>query len=192
MVMPNEKSNPHLDRRSFMEKTTKGIGFFLLGGAAGKLISNSTGEEMVWQIDPLKCIQCGNCATACVLTPSASKCVHEFAMCGYCRVCTGFFPTDPPSLDEGAENQLCPAGAITRTFVEEPYYEYTIDKQLCIGCARCVKGCTAYGNGSLYMQIDRNLCVNCNQCAIALVCEGKAIHRIPAKEQYLPKGKVMG
>jgi Na+-translocating ferredoxin:NAD+ oxidoreductase subunit B len=190
--MSVEKPNPHLDRRSFMEKTTKGLGFFLLGSAAGKLISNSVGEGMIWQIDPLKCTQCGNCATACVLTPSASKCVHELAMCGYCRVCTGFFPTDPPSLDEGAENQLCPVGAIKRSFVEEPYYEYTIDKQLCIGCARCVKGCTSYGNGSLYMQIDRNLCVNCNQCAIALVCEGKAIHRIPAKEQYLPKGKALG
>jgi electron transport complex protein RnfB len=176
-------------RREFLQKTTKTLGLFALGGVAGKVLSNAVGEEMVWQIDPTKCIQCGNCATACVLTPSASRCVHDFSMCGYCRLCSGFFPPNAPKMDEGAENQLCPVGAIKRVYVEEPYYEYTLDRDLCIGCARCVKSCTAFGNGSLYMQVQRDLCVNCNECAIAVVCEGKAFERVPAGKQYLPKGK---
>jgi len=185
MASEREKST----RRGFIQKTSRAAGYFLLGGVAGKVLSNGGAEEMVWQVDPQKCIQCGNCATHCVLTPSASRCVHEFSMCGYCRICTGFFPTEVANLDEGAENQLCPVGAIIRRYVEEPYFEYTIDRDLCIGCARCVKGCTSYGNGSLYMQIQRDLCVNCNECSIAIVCEGKAIHRVPANKQYLPKGK---
>jgi len=182
------KPREHLTRRRFIQKSSKAAGFFLIGGVAGKVLSNNPKGEMVWQVDPSKCKQCGNCATHCVLTPSASKCVHAFSMCGYCRICTGFFPTDAAMLDEGAENQLCPVGAIDRKYVEEPYYEYTIDRDLCIGCAKCVKGCNAYGNGSLYMQIQRDLCVNCNECSIALVCEGEAISRIPSDQQYLPKG----
>ncbi|MHC4761400.1 MAG: hypothetical protein ACYS9H_08680 [Planctomycetota bacterium] len=34
---------------------------------------------------------CGNCATHCVLNESAVKCVHAYAMCGYCDLCTGYF-----------------------------------------------------------------------------------------------------
>ena len=182
-----EKRNPTSTRRSFIQRSSQAAGFFLLGGVTGKVLSNGGGEEMVWQIDPTKCIQCGNCATHCVLPTSASRCVHEFSMCGYCRLCSSFFPPNAPSMNEGAENQMCPVGAIKRVYVEDPYFEYTVDRDLCIGCARCVKGCTAFGNGSLYMQIQRDLCVNCNECAIAVVCEGKAISRIPARQQYNPK-----
>lgn len=181
-----------VNRRSFIGKTVKGVSFFLFGGLAAKLFTDTSKAEMVWQIDPTKCVQCGKCATHCVLTPSASKCSHDFSMCGYCRICSGFNPTDASSLDEGAENQMCPVGAIKRKFIEEPYYEYEIDRELCIGCARCVKGCTAYGNGSLFMQIQRDLCVDCNVCSIGIVCEGKAISRISANQQYLPKGKLIG
>lgn len=188
--MKEEKDT--ITRRGFLEKTAKSVGLFTLGAIGGKLIGDTVAAEEVWQIDPSKCIQCGNCADHCVLTPSASKCVHEYSICGYCRICSGFNPPDALELDEAAENQRCPTGAITRTFVEEPYYEYTIDRDKCIGCAECVKGCTAYGNGSLYMQIQRDLCVNCNQCAIALACDGNAISRVPADKQYLPKGKPAG
>jgi H+/Na+-translocating ferredoxin:NAD+ oxidoreductase subunit B len=184
-----DKTNRTSTRRNFIKKTFRTTSFFLLGGLAGKVLSNTGSEEMVWQIDPTKCTQCGNCATHCVLAQSASRCVHEFALCGYCRLCSGFNLTDATVLDEAAENQICPVGAITRKFVEEPYYQYDIDEDLCIGCARCVKGCGAYGNGSLYMQIQRHICVDCNECAIAVVCEGKAISRVPAPVQYIPKGK---
>jgi electron transport complex protein RnfB len=189
--MPIQPDEATASRREFLQKATKGVSLFLFGGLAGRVLSNACGQQMVWQIDPTKCIQCGNCGTHCVLTPSASKCVHDFSMCGYCRVCTGFFPVDPVALDEGAENQLCPVGAIGRTYVEEPYFEYKIDRNLCIACARCAKGCNSYGNGSLYMQVQRDLCINCNQCSIALVCEGKAFSRIPASQQYRPKGKAV-
>jgi electron transport complex protein RnfB len=105
-------------------------------------------------------------------------------MCGYCELCFGFFQEQPASLDEGAENQLCPTGAITRTFVEDPYFQYTIDETLCIGCGRCVKGCTRFGNGSLHLQIRQDLCCQCNECSIARDCPAQAIERIPASKAY--------
>ena len=107
----------------------------------------------VWQIDPEKCTACGKCATECVLEESAVKCVHSYAICGYCDLCTGYFEPDPNDRNTGAENQLCPLGAIERHFIEEPYYEYSIIEPLCIGCAKCVKGCNAFGNGSLHLQV---------------------------------------
>lgn len=176
-------------RRVFLQKITKGLAFFAFGGLLGKASSRARNDGMVWQIDPMKCKQCGNCAKKCVLPQSASRVVHDFSMCGYCRICTGFLVLDPQAVNEGAENQLCPVGAIKRRFVEEPYYEYTIDRDLCIACAKCVKGCGAYGNGSLFLQIQRDICINCNACSIAPVCEGKAISLIPASAQYVPKQK---
>ena len=142
---------------------------------------------MVWQIDPSKCIACGNCATYCVLDDSAVKCVHSFPMCGYCDLCTGYFRPSPIALNSGAENQLCPTGAIRRTFVEEPYFEYTIDEPLCIGCGKCVKGCNAFGNGSLYLQVRHDRCQHCNECAIAAACPSQAFRRVPADDPYLQK-----
>jgi electron transport complex protein RnfB len=110
-------------------------------------------------------------------------------MCGYCKLCTGFFFPTPNELNEGAENQQCPMGAIKRTYVEDPYYEYVIDEKLCIGCAVCVKGCTAFGNGSLFMQIRHDRCINCNECAISKSCPSQAISRVPADKPYLLKNK---
>ena len=143
-----------------------------------------------WQIDPRKCTQCGQCATACVLTPSAVKCVHAYAMCGYCKLCFGYFKSDAARLDEAAENQLCPTGAIIRTFIEDPYFEYHIDEPLCTGCGLCVKGCTHFGNGSLYLQIRHDRCVNCNACRIAEACPAQAISRVPASSPYLLKERL--
>lgn len=177
-------------RRGFIRGLVNGIGLFAFGGLMGKLLTRVGGKGWVWQIDPTKCTQCGNCAKHCVLTPSAVKCTHDFAICGYCRICAGFFVIDASKFHEGAENQLCPVGAIRRRFVEDPYYEYVIDTALCIGCGRCVKGCASFGNGSLYLQIHRELCINCNECGIERFCEGKAITRIPAEQQYLLKKHV--
>jgi electron transport complex protein RnfB len=145
-------------------------------------------EQTVWQIDPAKCVQCGKCATECVLSPSAVKCVHAYAMCGYCKLCGGYHRPDAANLDTAAENQLCPVSAIQRTFIEDPYFEYAIDESLCIGCGLCVKGCAGFGNGSLYLQIRHDRCVNCNQCAIAQACPAQAIRRAPASTPYLLKG----
>lgn len=141
-------------------------------------------REYVWQIDPDKCTQCGRCATHCVLNESAVKCAHSFSMCGYCELCFGYFQPGANALTEAAENQICPTGAIKRKFVEEPYFEYTIDLDLCIGCAKCVAGCNTFGNGSLHLQVMHDRCLNCNDCAIARVCAGSAFERLPANESY--------
>jgi Na+-translocating ferredoxin:NAD+ oxidoreductase subunit B len=140
-----------------------------------------------WQINPSKCIACGNCATYCVLEHSAVKCVNVYPICGYCKICFGYFEPEPFAITEGAENQLCPTGAIKRTFIEDPYYEYTIDESLCIGCGKCVKGCNTFGNGSFFLQVRHDVCVNCNECAIAAACPSGAFERVPAAKPYLLK-----
>ena len=142
----------------------------------------------VWQIDPDLCIACGGCQKHCVLDISAVKAVQCFALCGYCDVCTGYFPTQGYVLETGAENHLCPTGAITRRFVErhgdERFFEYTIDEQKCIACGKCVAGCRLM-NGSLYLQVRHDRCVNCNECAIAVACPAQAFRRVPASQPYL-------
>lgn len=174
-----------MNRRGFVRGATA-VG---LGGVIAALVGKANADRTVWQIDPWKCTQCGRCATECVLEQSAVKCVHSFDMCGYCRLCTGYFEPQPNKLDTAAENQLCPTGAIFRTFVEDPYYEYTINEPLCVGCAKCVKGCTMFGNGSLHLQIRHDVCVNCNACSIARACPADAIQRVPAAQPYKFKSR---
>ena len=188
--MADEKDK--LNRRDFIKDSVRAACLLSLGGTVGLLASRSGAKDMVWQIDPNKCIACGRCADNCVLEISAVKCVHNFAMCGYCKLCTGYFEPQPNALNTGAENQLCPTGAIQRGFVEHPYYEYTIDESLCIGCGRCVKGCSAFGNGSLFLQVRHDRCLNCNECAIAIVCPSGAFTRVPADHPYLIKGMEAG
>jgi len=185
MPEPTERST----RREFLKTASRGAGLLGLGGLAGFLGANGREQDTRWQIDPYTCIQCGRCATECVLEVSAVKCVHAFAMCGYCELCTGYFEPQPNALNTGAENQLCPTGAIQRHFVEDPYYEYTINEPLCVGCGKCVKGCSMFGNGSLFLQIRHDRCLNCNECSIARVCPSQAIRRVPASQPYLLKGK---
>ena len=176
-----------ISRRSFFKDGVWGVFVASVAGVAAVLTGKSKKMEMVWQLDPEKCVQCGNCATFCVLEESAVKCVHAFAMCGYCDLCTGFLVPAPTTLGTGAENELCPTGAIKRTFVEDPYFEYTIDESLCIGCGKCVKGCNAFGNGSLYLQVSHDLCLNCNECSIAIACPSLAYKRVPLEEPYILK-----
>ena len=173
-----------VSRRGFLRGAARGAALVGLTGAAGWAVARGRGRNLVWQIDPDKCIACGNCATYCVLTPSAVKCVHAYDLCGYCRRCFGYFEPQADRFTTGGENQLCPTGAIQRNFVEEPYYEYNIDKDLCIGCGKCVQGCNAFGNGSLYLQVDHEICVRCNECAIAAACPAGAFVQMPADEVH--------
>ena len=156
----------------------------LAGAAATLLLRKRAAADgpMVWQIDPEKCIACGNCATYCVRKPSAVKCVHAFKLCGYCEICFGYFNNRTQDQHVGAEALLCPMDAIRRRHVQGCYYEYEIDEPLCIGCGKCVKGCTTFGNGSLFMQVRHDVCLNCNQCAIATACPSRAFVRLPATE----------
>ena len=175
-------------RREFLHNGVRLTMVLGLGGIAGSLLSNSSVHEMVWQLDATKCVQCGQCATSCVLSPSAVKCMHVFDMCGYCDLCGGYFRPGSKDLTTAAENQLCPTAAIDRKYIEEPYFEYHIDEKLCIGCGKCVKGCGSFGNGSMQLQVNQALCVNCNECAIARVCPVDAFQRVPANDPYLFNG----
>ncbi len=178
-----------LTRRELLVEAVRGVGLLAASALLGGLVSRTQAQETVWQIDPDKCTQCGRCATACVLNPSAVKSVHEYAMCGYCELCFGYLADQRPDDSEAAENQRCPTGAIRRSFVEDPYYQYVIDESKCIGCGVCVKGCQTFGNGSLILQIRHDRCLNCNQCAIADVCPSNAISRVPADKPYLLRAK---
>lgn len=186
-MTPPSPTPPATTRRDFLRAGTRVATLAGLGVLGGLLAGRSQARGWVWQIDPQKCLRCGNCATQCVLEQSAVKCVHAFAMCGYCQLCTGYFEPEPNDLNTGAENQLCPTAAIKRSYIEDPYYEYTIDEDLCIGCAKCVEGCTRFGNGSLFLQIRHDRCVRCNECAIARTCPGDAFRRVPVDEPYLLK-----
>jgi electron transport complex protein RnfB len=173
-------------RRALLTTALRCLAGTVVGGGLVHLMRRGS-TTSVWQLDPAKCIQCGRCATACVLTPSAVKCVHAFDVCGYCKLCGGYQRPNAKAQNTAAENQLCPAGAIKRRFIEDPFYEYMIDESLCIGCARCVKGCASFGNGSLYTQVRHDRCVGCNQCAIARVCPAQAFRRVPRNQAYIPR-----
>jgi electron transport complex protein RnfB len=186
--MNKPKENKAQNRRDFIQSSSRFALALGLGGLSGLVVKNAKAGEYVWQIDPFKCTQCGRCADECVLTPSAVKCFHAFQLCGYCDLCGGYLKPGSIEMNTAAENQLCPTAAIKRSFVEEPFFEYTIDEDLCIGCAKCVEGCTSFGNGSLHLQINQDLCVNCNQCAIATKCPSDAITRVSNNEPYKVKG----
>jgi electron transport complex protein RnfB len=185
--MTDNTSN--LSRRELFKSGVRGAWLLGFGAAAGYLSGRENKTETLWQINPDKCIQCGRCATDCVLEISAVKCVHSHGMCGYCKLCTAYFEPEPVNLDEGAENQLCPTGAIKRKFVEDPYYEYNIIPDLCIGCGKCVKGCNMFGNGSMYLQVNHDRCVNCNMCAISTACPAQAFVQVSSGKPYLLRGK---
>jgi len=184
-----DKQADGVTRRTMLHRALGGGAALALGAVSAWAARRPRQGPVVWQLDPGKCVQCGRCATHCVLDPSAVKCVHGFAMCGFCKLCFGYFQPGAKTLTAAAENQLCPTGAIKRTFVEDPYYEYTIDETLCIGCGKCVKGCNTFGNGSLFLQVRHDRCLNCNECAIARACPADAFRRVPAAQPYLLKGE---
>lgn len=188
MESSDSKKKGGLSRRDFINSSIRFSVILGIGAIGGKLLTRTQARQMVWQLDTSKCIQCGRCATNCVKTPSAVKCVHVYSMCGYCDLCGGYFRPEVKELTTAAENQLCPTSAIRRKFVEDPYFQYDIDKDLCNGCGKCVKGCGAFGNGSLQLQVCHDLCDNCNECAIARDCPADAFSRVPSDNPYLFSG----
>ncbi|MBC8004388.1 MAG: ferredoxin [Verrucomicrobia bacterium] len=186
--MSANKEPKSIERRRFIRSGMQMALAVSLGGIAGISLLKSSSDDLVWQLDPFKCVQCGRCADECVVTPSAVKCVHAYDLCGYCDLCGGYLKPDANARTTAAENQLCPTAAIKRKYIEDPYYEYVIEEDLCIGCAKCVAGCTSFGNGSLHLQVRHDICKNCNDCAIARVCPADAFQRVPASTPYLIKG----
>ncbi|NUM36146.1 MAG: ferredoxin [Candidatus Brocadiae bacterium] len=178
-----------MNKREFLKNGLRLLAGVALCGGFALLAKKSQSKDFVWQLDPYKCVQCGRCATHCVLSVSAVKCIHAYNVCGYCKLCGGYYQPYSTILDTAAENQLCPTKAIRRTFIEDPYYEYSIDESVCIGCGKCVKGCGAFGNGSLFLQVRHNLCLGCNECSIAQACPAKAFQKVPSSHPYLLKGK---
>ncbi len=187
-----EERRGRTERRGFLRLLGRISLGGVLGGLTGTLgwrrLRGQDGDELVWQIDPDLCTGCGKCSTHCVLQGSAARCYQEYDRCGYCDLCSGFFDPNYLKLNEGAENQICPTAAIQRRFIEEPYYEYRIDRDLCIGCGDCVKYCELYGNGSFYLQISQALCRHCNECSIARACPAEALRRVPRGRPYIGKG----
>jgi Na+-translocating ferredoxin:NAD+ oxidoreductase subunit B len=177
-----------MDRRDFVNNCFRLSIAVGLGAIGVNLAKRSFSGKTVWQLDPAKCVHCNRCSTACILTPSAVKCVNVYNLCGYCDLCDGYLRNNSKDLNTAAENQLCPTSAISRKFIEEPFFQYDVNENLCIGCAKCVKGCADFGNGSFQLQIRHNICVNCNECAIARACPSGAFSRVPAEHPYLLKG----
>lgn len=186
--MKDKKKSPTspMKRREFLRTCGSLIAGGSLAALGGVLASKTSAKEgdMMWQIDHEICLQCGRCETECVMRVSAVKCFHANQVCGYCDLCGGYYREGVQQLNTAAENLMCPTGAIQRKFIEEPYFEYTIDEDLCNGCGKCVKGCSSFGNGSLFLQIQQERCLQCNECSIAKVCVSGAIKRVPVSMAY--------
>ncbi len=78
------EKNKSKSRREFINDGMRLSLALALGGIGGLSLSKVIKDDYVWQIDPFLCTQCGRCATECVLSPSAVKCVHALDVCGYC------------------------------------------------------------------------------------------------------------
>ena len=182
-----KKPPEQITRFTFLRKGMRATAGLLLGFVGALAAFGGRRKNTVWQIDPMKCVGCEHCSTACVVSPSAVKCVQSYSICGYCQLCFGYFQPNAPELTSAAENQLCPTDAIERVFVEDPYWEYNIMEERCIGCAKCVQPCEMFGNASFYLQVRHDICVNCNNCSIAMQCPADAWERVPANEPYILK-----
>ncbi len=182
-----EQKTQGTDRREFIIKGARTIVALSVGGFGGFLAAGSQPCKTVWQIDPLMCLGCEKCATQCFKSISAVKCVNSYDICAYYESCPAYFQPGTVHLNEGAENQLCPTGAIQRRLIEQTYYEYMVDETLCIGCGRCVRACKRNCNGSFFLQVHHDLCLNCSECGIARACPANAIDRIPFEQAYILK-----
>ena len=99
--MEESGNDKKINRREFLKTGLRVTLLLGIGGATVLIARKTITGQTVWQLDPAKCIQCGRCATNCVLSPSAVKCTHVFAMCGYCDLCSGISSPEPKPLRRG-------------------------------------------------------------------------------------------
>lgn len=127
-----------------------------------------------YQIDPEKCVACGNCAHNCVRQDiPAIQAINDQEKCGFCERCVAYF-VEPENGSETGENLVCPYKALTRTRVDEFKYRYTVDHSKCRGCGRCVKLCKKKGQSSLKLFVNENLCLHCKTCSAKAACPHSA------------------
>ncbi|MGB9595947.1 MAG: 4Fe-4S binding protein, partial [Candidatus Poribacteria bacterium] len=62
-----EEEKEKLTKRDFIKTGIRGLCLLGMGGILGLLVNRARGSDLVWQLDPYKCIQCGRCADNCVL-----------------------------------------------------------------------------------------------------------------------------
>ena len=170
-----------MDRRTFLKWTGRGAAVVALG-TVGVRAGRAAGiDRPIWQIDPDKCIRCGKCETACVRKPSAVKCLNDLELCANCFACHGHVHTSKNKIcDPENDAKVCRGDAVIRTRIGRSQRNiYTINHDLCVGCGDCVERCTTIGMQSMFLSILPTLCLGCNECAIAKVCPGNAIIRIP-------------
>ena len=183
-----------MNRRKYLAIGGQVLGASILSALTVRLFSHPNKNALpqkrrfAWQIDPEKCVACGQCATACVRKPSAAKAVNNIKACNNCVACYGHIADpymDSDKIDSEGE-RVCPVDAVKRinlTGEVDGYFEYQQDHSLCIGCAQCVKQCKAHNdaNASMFLMIRPDLCLGCNECAIARKCPAGAIVRVPTE-----------
>ena len=185
----------------------RGAAVLGLGGAAAHLVNKAHGQ-ILWQVDPAKCLNsrlgettvdaCNLCTSECVVGLSAVRAVNEYSRCGRCNICPAYFDITSAVDEKGLPSQkLCPRDAIQRKPIgkadpEDPannFYEYVIDEEKCDGCGRCVMKCKEpLGLGSIVLRVRYDKCVNCNRCTISTACPKNALIQVAAHEALLPPG----
>ncbi len=183
-------------RRDVLGYAARGTGLIVLGSTAVYLTKKAAAEGM-WMVDLEKCMNirlgvtgveaCELCSTDCVLPLSAVRAVNDFSKCGRCCICPAYYDVSSEVGPDGLPiRKLCPRDAIERTAIgyvdpDDPlnnFYEYTIDKNVCNGCGKCVMACKEpAGLGSIVLEVRHDLCHDCNRCSIAQICPDDAVLR---------------
>jgi electron transport complex protein RnfB len=196
-----------VSRRGAIGGLVRGAALAGMGGAVVYLVQKAQGQ-VVWQIDPGKCVNsragelgvkiCDLCLKECVVTQSAVRAVNEFSKCGRCSICPAYFNVKSAVNKEGLPSEkLCPRDAISRKPIGEidpsdpanNYYEYVIDEKKCDGCGKCVMACKEpAGLSSIYLKVRHDLCISCNSCAISTACPKDAVRQLPVSKGVFERG----